>query len=145
MLLSTFNRAFRLIHCTSPNTAKENATAIGISTEALDLWKASAKIAGVDANGLVSAMSKMSDVMSHMTIDGSGLEAYTEQLGKLGLIADDIDIEKLLKLSPDELMQEILSKAHAAVAGGMDIRTGTPGKNDRRIPGWSCKNIIYRL
>ena len=103
------------------STAYKTATAIGISTEALDLWKASAKIAGVDANGLVGAMSRMSEVMNHMTIDGSGLEAYTKQLGELDLIADDIDIEKLLNLKPDELMKEIITKAQEAVAGGESL------------------------
>ena len=125
------------------SSAYKTAAAIGITTEALDLWKASAKIAGVDANGLISAMSKMSDVMNHMTIDGSGLEAYTEQLGKLGLITDDVDIEKLLKLSPDELMLEILSKAHSAVAGGMDIRKASTIVGD--ILGDSGQNFFIEL
>ena len=105
---------------TIESTAYKTASAIGISTEALDLWKASAKIAGVDANGLVSAMARMSEVMSGMTIDGRGLEAFTTQLGELGLITSDLDIEKLLKLSPDELMKEILIKAQGAVEAGQD-------------------------
>lgn len=102
------------------SAAYKTATAIGISTETLDLWKASAKIAGVDANGLVSAMARMSEVMNGMTIDGRGLEAFTKQLGELGLISSDLDIEKLLKLSPDELMKEILIKAQGAVEMGQD-------------------------
>ena len=102
------------------SAAYKTATAIGISTETLDLWKASAKIAGVDANGLVSAMARMSEVMNGMTIDGRGLEAFTKQLGELGLITSDLDIEKLLKLSPDELMKEILIKAQGAVEMGQD-------------------------
>ena len=96
--------------------AYKQATAIGISTEALDLWKASAKIAGVDANGLIGAMSQMANVMNHMTIDGSGLEAFSKQLGELGIIADEVDIAQLLNLSPDELMEEIIRKAQDASA-----------------------------
>lgn len=102
------------------SAAYKTATAIGISTETLDLWKASAKIAGVDANGLVNAMARMSEVMQGMTIDGRGLEAFTKQLGELGLITDEVDIEKLLKMSPDELMKEILIKAQGAVDAGQD-------------------------
>lgn len=105
---------------TIESAAYKTATAIGISTETLDLWKASAKIAGVSADGLVSAMARMSEVMNGMTIDGRGLEAFTTQLGELGLVTNDLDIEKLLKLSPDELMKEILIKAQGAVAEGKD-------------------------
>ena len=124
-------------------TLYRTSVALGVSTEKLDLWKASAKIAGVDANGIVNAMSQMANVMNHMTIDGSGLEAYTEQLGKLNLLSQDVDIEQLLKLSPDELMQEILSKAQAAVAGGMDLRVASTIVGD--ILGESGQNFFIEL
>lgn len=121
----------------------KTSVALGVSTEKLDLWKASAKIAGVSADGIVSAMSQMANVMNHMTIDGSGLEAYTEQLGKLNILSQDVDIEQLLKLSPDELMQEILSKAQAAVAGGMDLRIASTIVGD--ILGESGQNFFIEL
>lgn len=121
----------------------KTSVALGVSTEKLDLWKASAKIAGVSADGIVSAMSQMANVMNHMTIDGSGLEAYTEQLGKLNILSQDVDIEQLLKLSPDELMQEILSKAQAAVAGGMDLRVASTIVGD--ILGESGQNFFIEL
>lgn len=98
------------------SNAYKTAEAIGITTESLDLWKASAKIAGIDSNGLISAMSRMADVMNHMTIDGSGLESFTKELGKLGIISDDVDMEKLLNMAPDELMTEIIRKAQETSA-----------------------------
>ena len=98
------------------SNAYKTAEAIGITTESLDLWKASAKIAGIDSNGLISAMSRMADVMNHMTIDGSGLESFTKELGKLGIISDDVDMEKLLNMAPDKLMTEIIRKAQKTSA-----------------------------
>lgn len=89
---------------------------LNISTESLDLWKATAKIAGVDANGLISAMGRMANVLDHMKVDGTGLQEFTKQLGKLGIVTDDIDIEKMLNMAPDELMTEILRKAQEASA-----------------------------
>jgi hypothetical protein len=98
------------------SNAYKTAEAIGITTESLDLWKASAKIAGIDSNSLISAMSRMADVMNHMTIDGSGLESFTKELGKLGIISDDVDMEKLLNMAPDKLMTEIIRKAQETSA-----------------------------
>ena len=81
---------------------------LGISTEALDLWKASAKIAGVSADGLVGSMGRLADVLNHMTIDGSGIEAYSEQLWKLGLGVEDI-----MDLSPEKAYEKIIATAQA--------------------------------
>ena len=96
------------------------AAEIGISTEALELWKATAKIAGTDANGLVSSMGKIADVLQRMKIDGSGLEDFAKKLGELGIVTADFDIQKMLNLSPDELMKEVLNYAHEALATGAD-------------------------
>ena len=85
----------------------KTATAIGISTEALNTWKAAAKIAGVDANGLVSSMGRLSSVMGHLQIDGQGLEAYSDQLWKLGL-----GINNLENLEPDQAFKKIFESAH---------------------------------
>lgn len=98
------------------SSAYKTAEKIGISTEALDLWKASAKIAGVDANGLISAMGKLATVMGRMRIDGAGLEQFVKQLGELGLVADKVDIAKMLDMAPDELMTEIIRMAQEASA-----------------------------
>lgn len=96
------------------------AAEIGISTEALELWKATAKIAGVDANGLVGAMNNVATVLQRMRIDGSGLEDFAKKLGELGIVTADLDIEKLLNLSPEELMKEVYKYAHEALKGGAD-------------------------
>ena len=96
------------------------AEEIGISTEALELWKATAKIAGVDANGLVGAMNNVATVLQRMRIDGSGLEDFAKKLGELGIVTADFDIEKMLNLSPDELMKEVYKYAHEALKGGAD-------------------------
>ena len=90
----------------------KTATAIGITSEKLNTWKAAAKIAGVNADGLVGAMGKLSNVMNHMTIDGSGLKAYQEQLLKLGL-----GIDELMNMSPDAAFAKIFETAHAALDG----------------------------
>ena len=96
----------------------KTATKIGLTTEKLNELKAAAKIAGVNADSLVGSVSKLANVMTRMTIDGSGLEAFSKQLGELGLISDEVDIEKLLGLDPDELMKEVIRKAQDAIAGG---------------------------
>lgn len=93
---------------------------IGISTESLNLWKATAKIAGVDANGLVSAMAKFSNVVQNMKIDGKGLQEFTTNLGKMGIVVDNVDIEKLLNLSPEEFMKEIFNFGQTALTKGAD-------------------------
>ena len=96
------------------------AAEIGVSAETLELWRATAKIAGTDANGLVNSMAKISDTLVNMKIDGRGLEDFTKKLGELGIVTADLDIEKLLNLSPDELMREVFNYAHDALAGGAD-------------------------
>ena len=53
------------------SSAYRQSVAMGISAESLEAWKASAKIAGIDANGLVTAMSRMAEVMNHLQIDGT--------------------------------------------------------------------------
>ena len=98
------------------SAAYKTAEKIGISTETLDLWKASAKIAGVDANGLVSAMGSLANVMGRMRIDGAGLEQFSKKMAELGLVVDKVDIAKMLDMAPDELMTDILRKAQEASA-----------------------------
>jgi len=85
---------------------------IGTTTEKLNLWRAAAKIAGADANGLVGAISKLGNVMNHLTIDGSGLEAYSEQLGKL-----QIGFNELEGMDPADAMKTIIERAQAQLDG----------------------------
>jgi hypothetical protein len=103
------------------SSAYKTSVALGVTTEALDLWKASAKIAGVDANGLIGSMGQLANVMNHMKIDGSGLEQFSKKLGELGIVTDKVDIAKMLEMSPDELMKEIISKAQEAVKNGNSL------------------------
>lgn len=95
--------------------------AIGVSTETIDLWKTSAKLAGVDANSLISSMARVSEVMSRMKIDGAGLEEFAKKLGELGIVVDDVDIAKMLEMSPDEFMKDVLTKAQSALQSGYKI------------------------
>lgn len=93
----------------------KTSTAIGVSVDALNTWGAAAKITGVNVSGLIGSMGKLSNVMNHMTIDGSGLEAYADQLWKLGL-----GFEELEELSPDEAFKKIFEAAQGLLDGGMN-------------------------
>lgn len=87
------------------------ADAMGTSVENLDLWRAAAKIAGTNADGLVNSMGKLADVLNHQTIDGSGIEAYANQLWKIGLGWQDIE-----KMDPAEAYEKIIDTAQKKAA-----------------------------
>ena len=84
----------------------KTAAALGVATEKLNIWKAAANIAGVNANGLVSSMGQLASVMNHLDIDGKGLQGYSTQLGKLGLGVSDLE-----SMSPDQAYQKIIETA----------------------------------
>lgn len=88
------------------------AQVIGTTTEKMNLWRAAAKIAGADANGLVGAIGKLGNVMNHLTIDGSGLEAYAEQLGKL-----EIGFNELEGMDPADALKTIIERAQSKLDG----------------------------
>lgn len=125
------------------SSAYKTSVAIGVTTEALDLWKASAKIAGIDANGLIGSMGQLANVMNHMKIDGSGLEQFSKKLGELGIVTDKVDIAKMLEMSPDELMKEIISKAQEAVKNGNNLTQVSTIVGD--ILGESGMNFFIEL
>ena len=125
------------------SSAYKTSVALGVTTEALDLWKASAKIAGVDANGLIGSMGQLANVMNHMKIDGSGLEQFSKKLGELGIVTDKVDIAKMLEMSPDELMKEIISKAQEAVKNGNNLTQVATIVGD--ILGDSGENFFIEL
>jgi hypothetical protein len=125
------------------SSAYKTSVALGVTTEALDLWKASAKIAGVDANGLIGSMGQLANVMNHMKIDGSGLEQFSKKLGELGIVTDKVDIAKMLEMSPDELMKEIISKAQEAVKNGNNLTQVSTIVGD--ILGESGMNFFIEL
>ena len=90
----------------------KTATALGVTTEALDVWKASAKIAGVSADSLVSSISKIAGVQNRIKYDGSGLEQLQSQLDKLNMSYSEIQ-----NLSADKATQKILEKAKSMLNG----------------------------
>ncbi len=94
------------------SSAYKNATALGITTEALDLWKASAKIAGVEANALISSISRISNVQNRIKFDGSGLSQLQSQLNKI-----QMSYAEIMDLSADEATAKILEKAQSMLDG----------------------------
>lgn len=90
----------------------KTATAIGLSTEKLNTWKAAAKIAGVNADGLVGSMGKLSDVMTNLKINGEGAEAYQKVLAELG-----IGLDQLTGKDIDDAYLTILEKAQSMLDG----------------------------
>ena len=99
---------------TVESTAYKTSRALGISTESLDTWKAAAKIAGVNANSLVSSMGQLGNVLSHIQIDGSGLDAYSTKLTKLGIGITDLKDKEGKWLSADEAYKKIITKGQSA-------------------------------
>ena len=98
----------------------KTATALGMTTEALDLWKASAKIAGVSADGLVSSMSRMGNVLSHAKIDASGFEDLSRKLGEIGMHMDELQDESGNFVGTDEAYRRVVAKGQQLIAGGAD-------------------------
>ena len=94
------------------SSAYKNATALGITIEALDLWKASAKIAGVEANALISSISRISNVQNRIKFDGSGLSQLQSQLNKI-----QMSYAEIMDLSADEATAKILEKAQSMLDG----------------------------
>ena len=90
----------------------KTATKIGLTTEKLNELKAAAKIAGVNADGLVGSVGKLANVMNHMTIDGSGLEAFSEQLAELGM-----GVNELMGMNPDQAFAKIIETAQGKLDG----------------------------
>ncbi len=102
------------------SSAYKTASAIGITTEALDVWKASAKIAGVNADGLVNSMSKVGSVLSHIKIDGSGLQEFSKKLGEIGMHMEELKDENGEWLSADKAYEKIIAKGQQRIAEGAD-------------------------
>ncbi len=97
------------------SSAYKTSVALGVTTEALDLWKASAKIAGVDANGVVTAMTQIANVQNRLKWDDSGIEGFSKKLGKL-----KISYEEIKDLSSDKALEYILTKAQKLEGGDMN-------------------------
>lgn len=63
------------------NASFKTATKLGMTTEALDKWKAAAKIAGVNADGLVSSMGELSYTLNNIRLEG--IDKYANSLADL--------------------------------------------------------------
>lgn len=63
------------------NATFKTATKLGMTTEALDKWKAAAKIAGVSADGLVSSMGDLSYTLNNIRLEG--IDKYANSLADL--------------------------------------------------------------
>lgn len=96
------------------SAAYKTSVVLGVATEKLDLWKASAKIAGVSADGIVSAMTQIANVQNRLKWDDSGIEAFSKKLGKLGIAYKEIK-----DLSSDKALEYILTKAQSLEGGTM--------------------------
>lgn len=90
----------------------KTATKIGLTTEKLNELKAAAKIAGVNAEGLVGSVGKLANVMTRLEIDSAGMEAFSKQLAELGMGINDI-----LGLSPDKAFEKIIETAQGKLNG----------------------------
>lgn len=90
----------------------KTATALGVTTEALEVWRASAKIAGVSADSLVASIGKIAGVQNRLKYDNSGLPQLQSQLDKLKMSYSEIQ-----NLSADKATQKILEKAKSMLSG----------------------------
>lgn len=87
------------------DSAYKMSEAWGIATDALNLWRATAKIATSDAKSLDNALGKLADVKNGMKF-GEGFNAFAEQLAKLGMGYNELD-----NLSPDKQLEAIINHA----------------------------------
>ena len=117
---------------TAESKIYKTAEAIGTTTQALNVWRAAAKIAGVSADGLVSSMGKLGSAMNSVKYDPSKLQAYEQQLWKLGVKYNEIK-----GMSTDKAFEFIIAKAQslkgqystAELAGRVADVLGTDGMN----------------
>ncbi len=87
------------------DSAQRLSEAWNISTESINLWRATAKIATTDAKSLDSALSKLADVKNGLKF-GEGFNAFAQQLSKLGMGYDE-----LANLDPDKQLETIINHA----------------------------------
>ena len=87
------------------DSAHRLAEAWNISTESINLWRATAKIATTDAKSLDSALSKLADVKNGLKF-GDGFNSFSEQLAKLGMGYGALD-----NLSVDDQLETIINHA----------------------------------
>lgn len=110
-LIGSATNAANAIANTTLDTAKMGDSAYkmseawGIAVDALNLWRATAKITTSDAKSLDSALGKLADVKNGLKF-GDGFNAFSEQLAKLGMGYGDLDT-----LDPDKQLEAIINHA----------------------------------
>jgi hypothetical protein len=87
------------------DAAYKMSEAWGVSTEAINLWRATAKIATSDAKSLDSALGKLADVKNGLKF-GDGFNSFAEGLAKLGMGYDELD-----NLDVDKQLEKIINHA----------------------------------
>ena len=87
------------------DSAQRLADAWNVSTESINLWRATAKIATTDAKSLDSALGKLADVKNGLKF-GDGFNAFAKELGKLGMGYGELD-----NLDPDKQLEKIINHA----------------------------------
>ena len=91
------------------NATFKTATKLGMTTEALDKWKAAAKIAGVSADGLVSSMGDLAYTLNN--IRSEGIEKYAASLGDLKMGMKELQDENGKWLGTEEAYIRIIEHA----------------------------------
>ena len=98
------------------------AELIGISTSALDKWKAAASNAGVSSNGLIGSMGKLADIVHGLSFGGEGFEQYANQLSKLGIGAGELIDEFTNKITGEVdisgAFQRVFERAQEVIKSG---------------------------
>lgn len=90
----------------SESELSRTSKTIGVAAETLNVWSTAAKIAGVNADGVISSMGQLADVMAHLKIDGKGINELQDKLSKLFIGYDEIQ-----NLTADQAYAYILQKA----------------------------------
>lgn len=120
------------------------ADAIGISTEALDAWKTSAQIAGVNANALVNDMNSLEQKMQRIK-NGQFDEQLAVNLQRMGLnymdLVDMDGTERLLAVF--EAASKMSDQALAAVLVGDSLGNAAKGYYQYlRLSGKSAQELL---
>ena len=91
------------------NASFKTATHLGMTTEALDKWKAAAKIAGVSADGLVSSMGDLSYTLNNIRLQG--IEKYADSLADLKMGVEELQDSNGKWLGTEEAYIRIIEHA----------------------------------
>ena len=120
------------------DSVQKLSAAWDISTESINLWRATAKIATTDAKSLDNALSKLSDVQNSMR-NGAGFDAFSEGLSMLAMSYDDLD-----GLDIDKQLETILNHALKLNITG-DIATTDIALQLENLLGQGARETFLKL